>query len=39
MEIYANIGVDRQFGYKRGNLSRLSSVKRLSKTRLLHNFG
>ena len=31
-EIYAIIAVARKFGYKRGNLSGLNSVRRLPKT-------
>jgi len=32
MDIYAIIPADKQFGYKRGNLSGLSSVKVVTKT-------
>jgi len=44
MQIYATIDVNMLFGYKRGSLPRLNSVKRLFETtfrrwrsRLLHN--
>ena len=46
IEIYANIAVDRQFGYKRGNVPGLNSPRGLPKTvfwlrwpKLLHNLG